>query len=92
MGLSVINVFTKICMAATQLAAFEAPRHSLSRRHGNHRKETVVPLVGEQGLTRMDYRNSPSFCIDKNIWSFPEMGVPQNGWFIREHPIKMDDD
>ena len=19
------------------------------------------------------------------------MGVPQNGWFMREHPIKMDD-
>ena len=21
-----------------------------------------------------------------NIWRFPEMGVPQNGWFIRESP------
>ena len=25
------------------------------------------------------------------IWGFPEMGVPKNGWFIRENPIKMDD-
>ena len=25
-------------------------------------------------------------------WRFPEIGVPQNGWFIREHSIKMDDD
>ena len=25
------------------------------------------------------------------IWGFPSMGVPPNGWFIREHPIKMDD-
>ena len=24
------------------------------------------------------------------IWSFPNLGVPQNGWFIREHPIEMD--
>ena len=22
---------------------------------------------------------------------FPRIGVPQNGWFIMEHPIKMDD-
>ena len=26
-----------------------------------------------------------------DIWVFPKIGVPQNGWFIREHPIKMDD-
>ena len=25
------------------------------------------------------------------IWVFPKIGVPQNGWFIRETPIKMDD-
>ena len=25
------------------------------------------------------------------IWVFPTIGVPQNGWFIVENPIKMDD-
>ena len=25
------------------------------------------------------------------IWVFPKIGVPENGWFIVEHPIKMDD-
>ena len=26
-----------------------------------------------------------------NIWVFPKIGVLQNGWFIRENLIKMDD-
>ena len=29
--------------------------------------------------------------IQVQIWVFPKIGVPQNGWFIRENPIKMDD-
>ena len=27
----------------------------------------------------------------KIIWMFPRIGVPQNGWFMMENPIKMDD-
>ena len=26
-----------------------------------------------------------------STWVFPKIGVPYNGWFIRENPIKMDD-
>ena len=29
--------------------------------------------------------------LSPDIWGFPEIGVPQNGWFIRENPIKLDD-
>ena len=26
-----------------------------------------------------------------NMWVFAKIGVPQNGWFIRENPIRIDD-
>ena len=26
-----------------------------------------------------------------SIWVFPKIGVPQNGWFLMENTIKMDD-
>ena len=28
---------------------------------------------------------------EMEIWVFPKIGVPQNGWFIRENPIRSDD-
>ena len=37
----------------------------------------------------------PSQCLFDGdgglIWGFPKIGVPQNGWFIMENLIKMDD-
>ena len=55
--------------------------------------------VGE--IARTDYLSSnlpaclvhlkPLSSFIDPMWVFPKIGVLQNGWFIRENPIKMDD-
>ena len=59
------------------------------RRAGDENKEEVGgAVVGEKfdrvGSLKKEQDNG-------NKWVFPKIGVPQNGWFIMEIPIKMDD-
>ena len=48
----------------------------------------------EGKLRKSHPKKSPAVlagCWSMAIWVFPRIGVPQNGWFIMENLIKMDD-
>ena len=63
----------------------------------NHARSAVFfasPFTIEQrrrGVAKNVARNISEKDIPKWIWMFPKIGVPQNGWFIMENPINMDD-
>ena len=39
----------------------------------------------------LTWRKKQTWVMTGHVWVFPKIMVPQNGWFIRENPIKMDD-
>ena len=69
---------------------------------GYHPRPVTYNLIFE---TRCFFSNVAGICyspicrtnplnsqgLKKYIWVFPKIGVPQNGWFIMENPIKMDE-
>ena len=71
----------------TTMAVRELPHHLGS-------PNCFGPAPDVLQFTRMVTCDNWTFSLSPNhvfIWVFPKIGVPQNGWFIMESPIKMDD-
>ena len=85
------------------MKAFLGGRFPYNHRHLGVTNQPLVPticphyMIYDLALTTFNdgflIRNRILKCFEQkpSIRVFPKIGVPQNGWFIREIPIKMDD-
>ena len=70
----------------------DIPHGSSRSRHG-HDDLCAIRLEGDTSRRRSSKSSSNESTVKRGEFGgFPEMVVPQNGWFMRENPIKMDDD
>ena len=60
--------------------------HPARKGTGN---DVVVCLLVSFG--ELELSTTPSLCHPLYIGVSKKIGVPQNGWFVMENPIKMDD-
>ena len=51
----------------------------------------VLMRCVEENLSFQEFREEKRYGNRGEIWVFPKIGAPQNGRFIMENPIKMDD-
>ena len=85
---------------STQKSSSTGNHHGSSRAAASSgfsqllRASTWCLAVHKDGHSgKLDLLSLTELCIYMGhiIWVFPKIGVPQNGWFIMESPVKMDD-
>ena len=68
---------------------------SISLKDGKGRQSHLesAPLTSPHKTRNQNTQHTGNgkFTNDVDIWVFPKIGVPQNGWFIMENLIKIDD-
>ena len=90
--------FSEEVEQAERVLSLAKGRQRIGFLTGNHRNLWVTSVVkgwrcllhrGRDGC--LDRSTGANCAVDENTWMFPKIMVPQNGWFVMENPIKMDD-
>ena len=63
---------------------------SMPHQATNSKRAKPIPSLGNCPKAKA-VSGLPTFIMILDMWMFPKIGVPENGWFIVEDPIKMDD-